>query len=422
MKSLSDITALVVDNGLFVEIAVTLARTYKKVYYVVPGWISGFPKMNDHLIGTGLENVEVVDSIWGDHFDDIDLFVFPDLYFGAEQVQLVKMGKKVWGARHGDEMEMYREDMKELLKEKGLPVAPYEVIKGVSDLRKYLKSHENVWVKTNIHRGTFETFKSVNYKSVEPRVDEVEYSLGAFKHIIEFIVEEDLPERIEIGTDGYTIDGKRPSIGLTGYEIKDLAYAGIFKRYEELPEPLTRFDRAMEPVFREYQFRGFYSSEIRIGRDKKPYMIDFCSRAASPPNELYQEFYTNLADIIWQGANGVCLDPKPIAKYGVEVLMHSPWADKNWQPVDFPDSMRKNVKLRHACRINDRYYVIPQAVGLPEIGAVIGWGNTLEAAIEMAMEVGEEVEGYYIELPNDALDRAQEEIEKTEEFGLGFFH
>lgn len=409
------------DNGLFVEIAVTLARTYKKVYYTVPGWKSGFPKMNDSKIGTGLENIEVVSGIFGDHFDDIDLFVFPDLYFGDEQEHLVKLGKTVWGARHGDRLEMYREEMKDLLVDLGMPVANYEIIKGVAGLRKYLKENDDKWVKTNIHRGTFETFHSPTYKLVEPRIDEIEYSLGAFKYITEFIVEDNLKDMIEIGTDGYTIDGQRPTVGLTGYEIKDLSYLGVFKAYDDLPEPLVRFDNLMEPVFKKYGYRGFYSSEIRCGKDHEPYMIDFCSRAASPPNELYQEFYTNLAEIIWQGANGVLVDPEPIAKYGCEVLIHCPWADKNFAPIDFPPEYRQNIKLRHACKINERYYAIPQAVGLPEIGAVVGWGDTVEEAKDMVKEIAETVEGYYIEIPVESLDKADEQLEMARDYGLDFF-
>ena len=34
IKDPSDVVALVVDNGLFVEIAIKLAQTYKKVYYL----------------------------------------------------------------------------------------------------------------------------------------------------------------------------------------------------------------------------------------------------------------------------------------------------------------------------------------------------------------------------------------------------
>lgn len=43
IKDPSDVVALVVDNGLFVEIAIKLAQTYKKVYYYVP-WEAHLPR------------------------------------------------------------------------------------------------------------------------------------------------------------------------------------------------------------------------------------------------------------------------------------------------------------------------------------------------------------------------------------------
>lgn len=422
MKPLSDVTALVVDNGLFVEQAVCLARTYKKVYYCTPGGIqSAFPKMNDTEIGYGLENIEVVTDVFGDHFDSIDLFVFPDCYYGNLQVRLLRLGKTVWGARLGEELELSRDGCKLLMKKLGLPVGPWAKVKGMDALRQHIKTHKNQHIKVNKVRGTFETFMAKDYKSVEPKLDEIEYNLGAFKYIIELICEDDLPNKAELGTDGYTIDGKFPSVALSGCEIKDVSYAGKFGKYSDLPEPLTRFNRIMAPVFGEYGYRGFLSTEVRIGKDHVPYMIDFCSRSPSPPNELYQEFYTNFADIIWQGANGILVDPKPIAKYGAEVLIHSAWADKGCQPVDFPDELRRHVKLRNAAKINNQYYAIPQAVGLPEIGAVIGYGDTIDAAFDMCREVAKHVDGYYIKIPLESFEEAQEQIELADKFGLKMF-
>lgn len=408
------------DNGLFVELASKLAQTFKKVFYHVP-WQSAFPKLNNAWIGRGLEGVEVIDSPWGPQFDEIDLFIFPDVYFGHEQVYLESVGKKVWGGRMGEELELCRECCKKWMRSQGLPVGKFQVLKGMDALREYLRANKNQFVKVNKWRGTFETFKSVDYKSVEPKLDEVEYNLGAFKHVLEFIVEDDLKDKAEIGTDAWSVDGKQPASLLSGIEIKDLAFVGIFKPYAELPKPLTQFNDVAAPLLKKFGYRGFFSTEVRIGKDHEGFQIDFCARAASPPNELYQEFYTNLADIIWQGANGVLVEPEPAAKYGVEALIHSSWADKNWQPLDFPKELKPFIKLRNATFINGRYYVIPQAVGLPEIGAVTGWGNTLDEAIKACKEHAEQVKGYYVNVPCDAFDKAQEEIEKCAEYGLEMF-
>lgn len=427
IKDPSDVVALVVDNGLFVEIAIKLAKTYKKVYYYVP-WQSAFAKMNLGMIGTGLEGIEVVDSIYGPHFDEVDLFVFPDIYFGHEQEHLVQMGKAVWGSRTGECMELQREGMKDILKALDLPVGKYTHVKGMANLRAFLKANDGqvFHVKIDKWRGTFETFRVESYAEVEPKLDEVEFNLGAFKHVIEFTIEEDLPDRVEVGTDAWAITDDNgechyPEHTISGIEIKDCGFLSIFKKYADIPEVVTRFNERMKPVFGAYNWRGFMSTEVRVGKDMKPYMIDLCARAPSPPNELYQEQYSNLADCIWAGANGIIVEPEASARFGCEVMLHSSWADCGWQPVSFPDEIRDRVKLRNATMINGIYYAIPQSCGLPEVGAVVGLGNTKEEAIEDAKQIAEQVTGYYLEAKMGAIDSIHEECEKLDKLGLNMF-
>ena len=425
MKDPKDVVALVVDNGLFVEIAIKLAQTYKKVYYYVP-WESAFAKMNLGMIGTGLEGIEVVDSIYGPHFDEVDLFVFPDIYFGYEQEMLVKMGKKVWGSRTGECLELQREGMKDILKALDLPVGKYTHVKGMANLRAFLKENEDVYVKIDKFRGTFETFHAPNYKEVEPKLDEVEYKIGAFKHTIEFTCEECLPDRVEVGTDCWAITDDNgvchyPEHTISGIEIKDVGFASIFKKFDDIPEVVTRFNTRVKPVLAAYDWRGFMSTEVRVGKDMKPYMIDLCARAPSPPNELYQEQYSNLADCVWAGANGIVIEPEAVAKYGAEIMLHSSWADSGWQPISFPEELRDMVKLRNATKIDGVYYAIPQACGLPEVGAVIGLGDTLQEALDNAVENAEQVTGYYLEAKLGAIDNIKEECEKLDELGLNMF-
>ena len=425
IKDPSDVVALVVDNGLFVEIALKLSKTFSRVYYYCP-WEAAFAKMNLAKIGHGLEGIEVVDSIYGSHFDEVDLFVFPDIYFGAEQEHLVECGKVVWGSRMGECMELQREGMKDILSALDLPVGEYWHIKGMANLRAFLKENEDVYVKIDKYRGTFETFYAQNYKMVEPKLDEVEFNLGAFKHIIEFTVERSLPDRVEVGTDCWAItddDGicHYPEHLISGIEIKDVGYASIFRKYDEVPEPVTRFNERMKPVFAAYGWRGFMSTEVRIGKDMDPYMIDLCARAPSPPNELYQEQYSNLAECIWCGANGIVIEPEATAKFGAEIMLHSRWADKGWQPISFPPELRDMVKLRNATCIDGVYYAIPQDIGLSEIGAVIGLGDTLKEALDNAVENAQQVEGYHLDIKFSAIDSIKEETAKLDELGLNMF-
>lgn len=416
LANLKEKIALVYDNGLFIEIAKTLSKSFKKVYYYMP-WKNSFPKSNQYIVGEGIEGVERIYNFW-DYKDKVDIFIFPDIYDGDLQLELQRQGKLVWGGRKGEDMELYRDRMKKYMKSIGLYVTPYTVIKGLDSLREYLKEHENVWVKQNITRGDFETFRSKNYQTIEPVLDELEHNLGRMKFVKDFIVEESLDDAVETGVDLYTVDGKYPTETLAGIEVKDLGYVGKIVSYDELSPKVTDFNDKIKPALEKFGYKGFMSTEIRVTKDKPPYMVDFCARAGSPPNELYQLMYKNLAEIIWYGASGFLIDPITTKKYGVEALIHSSWADRNWQAITFPEEYRNNIKLRNACKINDYYYAVPQSVGLPEIGAVVTEGNTIEEAVEQAKKIAESIEGHYIDIKIDSIDTALEQFEKLEEFGV----
>lgn len=415
--NLKDKTVLVLDFGLFIEIAIRVSKDFKKVYYHNPSWKNAFPKSNSTVVGHGIKEIEVVLNFW-DVFDEVDLFIFPDIYNGDLQVYLRSIGKLVWGGGKGEEGELLRQDMKEHMRDLGLPVGGYTVITGMDDLRKYLKTNKEKWVKLNSTRGDAETFFSPYYKFVEPKLDEIEYNLGALKTIKEFIVEDNLPDKVEIGYDGWTIDGQYPVRCITGIEVKDVGYIGVAKEYKDLPKEITEYNTKMAPTFKKWNYRGFMSTELRVGKDKKAYMIDACQRAGSPPNEIYQNMYKNLAEVMWYGSQGILIEPIIEGKFGVEAMIHSSWADKNWQQIEFSPEYRENIKLRNLAIINGEYYAVPQSVALPEIGAVVAHGETLKEAIDKVKEVADAIKGYYLEVKIESIDRAMEEFKKLEEFGI----
>jgi predicted RNase H-like HicB family nuclease len=421
LANLKDKTIIVYDNGLFIELAIELSKAFKKVYYYMP-WKNGFPKSNQYVVGQGIPEIERIYDFF-DYVEKADLFVFPDVYDGDLQLYLEKQGKLVWGARKGEEMELYRDKMKDHMKKLGLYVTPYKVIKGLAALREHLKKNDKQYVKINKTRGDMETFRSENYKLIEPVLDELEHNLGALKYIKEFIVEDALDDTeddhcVESGCDLYTVNGKFPSHTLAGIEVKDLGYCGRILPYNKLSTKITDFNKAIAPTLKAYGYKGFLSTELRISEKHDPYMLDQCSRAGSPPNELYQLMYKNLPEIVWYGAQGILIDPEYDYEYGVEALIHSSWADKNWQAVYFPEKYRENIKLRNVCKIEGKYYCVPQAVGLPEIGAVVAEGKTLDEAIALAKEIAASIEGHYIEVKLESIDKALEEFEKLEKMGV----
>ena len=404
-------TALVYDHGLFVDaLAVPLAKDFGRVLVTVP-WQNGYPRSNAPTVGTGLPGIERVLNPW-DYYDEIDIWIFPDVYEGDLQEFLVKQGKRVWGCRRGESLEIDREASKEHSKDLGIDIGNYTVVTGLDALRQHLKTHDDQYVKVSAFRGDTETFHAPNFRHAETQLDELEHNLGAKKKIIEFIVEDAINDAIEVGFDGYTVDGQYPKTAALGVELKDKAYVGKVMRYDRLPAKVKDVNAKLAPTLKEFGYRGFSSTELRCTPDGKAYLIDPCCRMGSPPGELYGIWIDNLAEIIWEGSEGIVVEPDYTAKYGAMCLLLSDWADSNWQQVEFPDQYKDHVKLRNCCMIDGTRYVVPQWTGMPEIGAVVAVADTAKAAMDQVRAIADEVHGHSIEKPCDALEQAHEDLKE----------
>lgn len=410
------LTTLIIDNGLFVDFGLRIAQHFAQCLYWTP-WQSAFPKSNQLLPGDGFDEMQRVKHLF-DAIEKADLVIFLDVYFGDLQEKLVRDGKAVWGSRKGELLELNRMRSKKLLKEYGIQPSNAVAVHGLKALREYLKEHENVFVKISSNRGDFETFESKRYDLSEPKLDELEHHLGAKKLIAEFVVEDAVEPAQEWGIDAFTIDGQWPVRTFSGFESKDVAFVGRVIEWEEIPEYLREPNEKLTPFFKQYQYRGFFSTELRITPERETFLIDPCCRLPSPPNEIQQMVFDNWADIIASGAKGRMVDPHTVQKYGVCAMIHSSFADQNWQSLKFPEDVRPFVKLRNHCKIEGVDYVVPQAVGLPEVGAVIGLGNTLEEAMDHLRENAEQVEGYFLDIKTDSLDSMLETVEAGKELGI----
>lgn len=418
---LSKKTIMVVDNGLFVEFACVLARSFGKVYYHCASG-NAYRKMTKGLIGKGLEGLEVLeDDIMEVKPDDVDLWVFPDVNYGYLQEELRDQGRIVWGSGLGEMMENDRVGMKKDMKKQGLSVGPFEVVVGIDNLRVYLKENEDVFVKISKWRGSFESFHSKNYRVVEDKLNMIAHELGPLGRITEFVVEESLPDRVELGVDCWTVDGEYPESYLAGIEVKDKGYVGAFGPDKNLPKPLHVVNEGLAPIFKEYGYRGPFSTEVRTNGPKDGYLIDMTCRLPSPPNEIYQEMYTNLAECVWGCANGEMVEPKPLKKFGAQLCIHSTWTNEHWNPVYFPKEIRQYVKLINSMKLDGTHYVSPQNEGLDSLGGVIGFGDTAEEAGEQALEHASMIEGPGIDFAKDAIKEAIEAAAKAEEMGVKMF-
>lgn len=415
---LSTKTVLICDNGLFTCIAERLAREFGRVLYF-DGWVSAFPRRRDAAVGEGVPGIERIYDLWN-FIDKVDLWVFPDLYYAPLQAYLRSLGKRVWGAGRADWLELDRWRSRQAQKQLGLPAPHTRRVVGLDALSTLLSEVENVWVKVSRFRGDFETFKHTSMITSQPLLDDLRTRYGPLADTTEFIVEENI-EGVELGYDGYCVDGQWPNSSLFGYEIKDRAYIGHVLPYDRLPEQVQRVNAAFAPLLEKYQCRSFLSFEMRITSSGDPYVIDPCLRSGSPPTEVVVEIVENLGEIFWAGGAGELIQPRFAAPYGAMLLLHSPWAVHSWTPLEIPADLQRWVKVRNSTSQGGYRYFCPSDVELPEIGAVVAIGETLEEATEVCKARAEAVHGYQVTSFPESFDEATAAISEGERYGVHFF-
>lgn len=415
--NVSDVTALVLDHGLFIPVAQRLARDFNKVYY----WTHcehGFTTVNDCVIGRGFDDIERVDDFW-DVLDKVDVVVFPDVQMSGLQLHLEEMGIPVWGSRKGDSLELERVKFLNTLKEVGLPQPGFTTVMGLDKLKEFLKTHDDKYVKVSRYRGSLETFHHVTYDLSEPMLDLLAVRFGAVKNVVPFVICDPIDTEIEAGMDSYCIDGKFPSMVVQGYESKDKGYIATLQQYSSLPDEISVVNEKLAPLLGQYRYRNFFSTEIRV-KDGDSYLIDPCCRAGKPSSESQLELYQNVGEIVWAGSQGELVDPIPAAKFSVEAVMCLKADKQVWGTIEVPKEIRQWVKLSNCCYINDTFAFPPEPDQEDDIGWIMGIGNTIQEAIDHLKENVELMGDCRVHVNVESLVDLLKEIEVAEENDIPF--
>lgn len=406
---------LVVDSGLCVHVAEALAAEGNDVVYFSE-WQHGLPTSDRGLIGSGLPGIERAESLWRS-LDGVSAVVFTDVYHGDLHGWLRERGVPVWGCAGADWLELDRVRLKEFMREHDLASPRTWLVTGTDALREHLEEQDDLWVKGTKYRGDFETFHHEKWKTTEPWLADLASRLGPKKDLTEFVVEEPI-EGVELGFDGYTVDGELPDVGMWGYEVKDAGYVGKVVEDGEYPGPLLDVHAKIGPVLRAANARCFYSFEVRTGDGLVPYLVDPCLRCGSPPSECYVDVFENWTDVVLAGAVGSMVPLRPRARYAAQIILKSDWAEDRFLAVDYPEEVQDRVKLHNKCMIDGQVYVAP--LGFAEVGSAVGIGDTLRDACEQALDVASKVSAYRLTYDEGVLDKAIDVIEEGKEYGIAW--
>lgn len=413
MKDTSELTACVIDGGLFVELALRLARKYKRVLYQCT-IDQPFPKINEAVIGDGME-IERIQDFWPIK-SEVDLFVFPDCANAGLQNELVAQGYPVWGSRDGVDLELKRLWFKKQLKSLGLEVGTYKVCRGLTELRQYLWDKEDKWVKISKFRGTRETWHWANRQTSEGELDNLGVLIGDMKESMVFIVEDCIETEVEWGYDGYFCGGRFPTVSCHGPEVKDKSYIGSIVQWSDLPEQVREILEMIAPLLSQLNYTNAFSAEIRIAKDGKAYFTDPTCRYPWPAGAPQMELYKNLPEIIWHGANGHCLDPEYDETVAAEVMINHDADEEKVRTLVVPDDVRQWTKLMWMCKTGpERYSFPPFPHSCDAVGSLIGIGDTIEEAVDAVKEHVESFSDQPVTINTDVLAAGIKILQSAEE-------
>lgn len=376
---MSDAHFRVVDHGLFLPLARRLARDNYRVTYYTPDE-RAFPTVAD-AIGKGFPEIERVDSLW-QQSDRVDCFVFPDVGFAHDQAELIRQGFPVWGALDADKLETNKARFLTALANSGLPMPTLKSIKGMNALKEHLRDQEDKYIKISRYRGNWETMHFTNWAQCESELDYRSVKLGPWKEEITFYVFDPIETQNEDGCDSYCVDGQFPSLVIHGMESKDKAYLGAFQKMADLPEEVRCVNEAFAPILGSYDYRSFFSTEVRITADGDSYFIDPTCRAGSPPSQVMCEMIDNLGEIILEGANGKLVEPVPYAKFGVQALVTMPNDKCTFRSLEIPGEIDRWFKAGHCAKIGKATVFAPDPDNhFDGVGWMVGVGDRIGEAL-----------------------------------------
>lgn len=424
MKDISELTVLVVDSGTFAPLADAIGRKAKRCIYYTP-WEQEYVCLERCCVGDGFDTFERVDDFMEPKvLKEIGLAVFPDINFGGLQKHLKELGIPVWGHMGADELELYRTRFLKVVKDHGLPVVNSVTLRGLTALSEHLKTVEDKWVKMNRYRANGETWHHRDWQHSQRELERQAHEFGPLKEKIIYVVQDsitgdDSNPVLEVGYDGWCVDGQFPSSAFQGYELKNKLYLGSKLDYDKLPEPVLFVNEKIAPVLKRYGYRNFFATEIRV-KDDVAYYIDPTNRMAGQTMEHLLETCTNLPEIINAGANVELLEPDFSEPFAAEATIHyhTENDDGGWKTFRMPKEVERWVKLYRCCHFDDAYHFPPDK--LDELGVVIGNGPDVESALNHLKENFEWLKDEPVSIDLSGFADLLKQIENAKKEGVPF--
>jgi hypothetical protein len=420
MKGLSQYKILVYDYRNGISVAQRLARDFGTVFYFCPYVTNGFPEHTPFDVGRNVNEIVKVKE-WSSVFDEVDMVMFTDSMEPYLQNFMRGLGKPVFGSVFAERLEHDRVFIKETLKELGLPVGNYSMAKGLDELEQLLLNSKEGYVKSTL-RGNSETFKHTDWRLTKEQLKKMRYEMGVYENEETYILEQPIDSIIEFGYDGFFTGTDYIDISMCGMEDKDCAYAGRFIYYKLLPEAIRSVNDKLAPIFSAMGYRGHYSNEILLSKDKRGFLIDNTNRFPSPPGELMLEAYKNYSEIVWDIAHGTFPNIEFEHQWGAQIILKSGIAEKDPSPLIVPEEYKSFVKIKNLSIADDgTWYFVPSPnLYMREIGSIVFTANSMDEAMKGAEKIADSIQGFDTYIEPNPFGKIKKSLEKLNRAGISF--
>lgn len=410
---------LCIDSGIFVEHCNALAKNGKnEVLYWTP-WETSYPAFEDYAPGEGFGYLKKVKYLF-EAIDQLDKEKDIIVNFAVGNNDLIyflrKNGYICLGSGKAEHLEQERWTLKKMLQAAGLQVNHAVKIKGTKNLRLYLQTNKDKYIKVDTFRKDIESFYAKDLESVDLLIGDIEAFLGPFKDNFEFIVEDSIHTDFEFGVDTFFTGGEYLKPYFLALEYQKMSY--IAKVVEELPPVLNETMQKMKPIFTKLDYRGPMSTEEKIVNEKEHYFLDFCARLLYPASAFYIEAIRNWPEVVEAMARGKNIRLDVREKYWGAVPLSSSHAKKHWLTLDFPIELKKYIKLCVASKINGKYYGVK---GSEIIAVIVAGGNSIQEVIEKLKKYAKEISAYGLENASvNSLDKMEKIMNDAKQVGIFF--
>ena len=408
--NLKDKSVLILEHGDSVHLAERIARDVKTSLYTP--WQSRL-EYEDTQKGVGLKGVDRTMDFWS-QVDSADLIYCPDCHDRDATEYLRSNGYKVVGAGRGAEIELDRTVIRKISESVGLPTSGSKKIIGLKNLREYLETVNDRYVKVNTFRGSLETFHHTTAASSKSTLDRLAVKMGPTAETMVYFVDEPIPG-LEGGIETFICGAELLSPMLFGYTN---GKCSIFRalEYDELPEPFREVFDLILPKLAKYDMCADFHTEMRYD-GKNCYLTDISARSpGSYIGGLFAEAIENFTKVLFGLGEGRAVTPKISSKFYGSVQLVADHAKENWMMIHAPKDADHWLKLTAYSKYDGDYYVSP---GSNSIGGIIAGGDTVEEVISTIHERYGKLESCGMD-PIASHDEFMTLIKQSEDYGIAF--